>query len=79
MRFCEEFRLATLRMHSAQDKQFEVGKRQESTMEDVLTLRVKAAEQRRESIEAAEKFDRSEMADNENLISPSLASSFPSN
>ncbi len=65
MRAREKFRLATLRMISAQIKQFEVDKRQDPTDEDVLNLLVKAAKQRRESIEAAEKFGRLEMAENE--------------
>ncbi len=65
MRAREQFRLATLRMISAQVKQFEVDKRQDPTDADVLNMLIKAAKQRRESIEAAEKFDRPEMAANE--------------
>ena len=65
MKAREKFRLATLRMISAQVKQFEVDKRQDPTDEDTLNILIKAAKQRRESIEAAEKFGRAEMAENE--------------
>ncbi|MFT7620098.1 MAG: hypothetical protein ACI97A_003755 [Planctomycetota bacterium] len=65
MKAREKFRLATLRMITAMVKQFEVDKRQEPTDEDVLTMMIKAAKQRRESIDAAEKYGRTEMAENE--------------
>ncbi len=65
MKAREQFRLATLRLITAQIKQFEVDQRREPDDEDVLTILVKAAKQRRESIEAAEKFNRTEMAANE--------------
>ena len=66
MKARESFRLATLRMLTAtKSKQFEVDKRVEPTEDDIITIMTKAAKQRRESIEAAEKFGRAEMADNE--------------